>query len=288
LTASVCVALAVAVPAFAQGKGGGNKKPPKAAAPPSTSALSSPSNAVSIEQASGIQPVAPASPFAWLDDASIVDPGSVWVGVSMLRWYGPGFSETIAPVVDAAVGLTPRLQLGASVPRVAGGLGTTFFGAKIAVLSDEVRNLYVAVSPTLEVMGGAVMDSVPGGPSRTQWGLPVSVHFDGEGMRIYASSGYFSPGIWFAGAGLGKSVSDRVGISGSFSQAWTTVGASDVPLAVAPRRNELSGGASYELGPNVAVFGSIGRTIGTTAENGAGTTIGFGVSITAAPGTPTR
>ena len=84
-----------------------------------------------------------------------MESGNVWVGVSMARWQGSGLSQTIVPVVDTAIGLTPRVQLGASVPRVAGGLGTMFFSTKVAVFSDDVRALKVAVGPTLEVLTDA-------------------------------------------------------------------------------------------------------------------------------------
>ena len=288
MAVSACLALAVADPSFAQGKGGG-KKPPKSAAPsPSTSALSSPINAAPAVQTGGEASLGAASPFAWLDDASLIDSGSVWIGVSMLQWYGGGLTETMVPVIDAAVGLTPRVQLGVSIPRVPGGVGTTFFSGKVGLLTDNAHNVQVAVTPTLEVAGGAVLNSLPAGQSRTQWGLPVSVHADRENLRVYGSSGYFSPGIWYAGAGIARAVGDRVGVSGSFSRAWTTSSGSDLSVASAPLRNELSGGASYGLRPNIAVFGSIGRTIGTSIEDGAGTTLSFGVSVSAAPKLPTN
>ena len=35
--------------------------------------------------------------------------------------------------------------------------------------------------------------------------------------------------------------------------------------------------------PNISLFGSLGRTIGVAAEDGAGTTLSFGVSLTAGP-----
>lgn len=276
MMAGALVALAIAVPSHAQGKGGGKKPGKGPTQPPGTSALSD----------LGADPdVATTTPFAWLDDASVMAPGSVWVGVSMVRWQGSGLSQTIAPVVDAALGLTPRVQLGASVPRVAGGLGTTFFSAKIAVLNDDEGSLKVAVGPTLEILDGA-----PVGQRRAQWGFPVSVQFDRESARIYGSSGYFSPGIWYAGAGLGSPVGDRVGVSMSFSHAWATspAPAAGIPGVAGPRRNEISGGASYDLKPNIAVFGSISRTIGLAAQDGAGTTFGFGLSLSTAPALFTR
>ena len=101
--------------------------------------------------------------------------------------------RTEAFVVDTAIGLTPRVQLGASVPRVAGGLGTMFFSTKVAVFSDDVRALKVAVGPTLEILTEARLP----GQRRAEWGVPVSAQIDRGSSRIYGGTGYFSPGIWF-------------------------------------------------------------------------------------------
>jgi hypothetical protein len=275
--AGVLVALAVAVPSYAQGKSGGKKPGKGPTLPPS-------SGTVSVQPTTSAV-LATTTPFAWLDDASVMEPGNVWIGVSMARWQGAGLSQTSVPVVDTAIGLAPRVQVGASVPRVAGGLGTMFFTAKVAVFSNDERALTVAVGPTLEVLNGATLP----GQGRVEWGLPVSAQLDRGNSRIYTGTGYFSPGSWFAGAGIGRTVSDRIGVSASFSHAWATA---PEPLGVAsaagPRRNELSGGASYNLKPNVAVFGSISRTLGVAAEEGAGTTLGFGLSLSAGAAAFTR
>jgi hypothetical protein len=276
--AGALVALAIAVPSQAQGNSGGKKPDKGPTRPPS-------SGTVSPQATSGGAVLATMTPFAWLDDASVMESGSVWIAVSMARWQGSGLSQTNVPVVDTAIGLTPRVQLGASVPRVAGGLGPMFFSTKIAVFSDDVRALKLAVGPTLEVL----TDATPG-QGRVEWGVPVSAQVDRGSSRIYASTGYFSPGIWYAGAGIGRAVGDRIGISTSFSHAWTTSPASSagMPNLARPRRNELSGGASYDLKSNIAVFGSISRTLGVAAEEGAGTTLGFGLSWSAAPTAVTR
>lgn len=265
----VLVTLAVALPAAAQGKSG--KSHGKPAAPPPTSTT------LPATLTGGTT-----APFAWMDDANLMEAGTVWLGTSMVQWHGGGASEVVVPVFDASIGLTPRVQLGASVPRVAGGLGTTFFSAKIGMVNDEARGLKVAVGPTLEILNQAAMLSGPAGLARTQWGLPVSVEIDREAGRIYGSSGYFSPGVWYAGAGIGRPVGNRAGVSMSFSRAWTTQ-ASATPSIAGPRRHDLSGGASVDVTPNIAVFGSVARTIATSTENGAGTTISFGLSLSAGP-----
>jgi hypothetical protein len=287
---SAVVTLAIASPSYAQGKSGG-KKPGKGPTRPPGSGTVSPqpaggaSGSQSAAGAGGIG-VATTTPFAWLDDASVMESGNVWVGVSMARWQGSGLSQTMVPVVDTAIGLTSRVQLGASVPRVAGGLGTMFFTTKVAVFSDEARALQVAVGPTLEILTEAMLP----GQRRMEWGVPVSAQIDRGSSRFYGGTGYFSPGIWYAGAGIGRAVTDRIGVSASLSHAWATAPASStgIPSLAQPRRNELSGGASYDLKPNVALFGSISRTLGVAAEDGAGTTLGFGLSWSAAPTAVTR
>ena len=271
LMASVFLTLAIALPAAAQGKGNGHGKPP-AAPPPTTTNL----------PASVTGGTAPTVPFAWMDDASLMAPRTVWLGVSMVQWHGGGANEVVVPVVDASIGLTPRVQVGASIPRVAVGLGTTFVNAKIGIVNNDTHGVKLAVGPTVEILNEA---SAPAGQSRVQWGLPVSVEFDRQAGRFYGSSGYFSPGVRYAGVGIGKSLSNRLDLSMSFSHAWTSeaTAAAATPGIAGPHRNDLSGGASFDLTPNIAVFGSIGRTIATAAEHGAGTTLTIGVSASAGP-----
>jgi hypothetical protein len=91
--------------------------------------------------------------------------------------------------------------------------------------------------------------------------LPVSVEIDRKAERIYGSSGYFSPGVWYAGAGIGKPVTNRLGVSMSFSHARTSH-ATSTPGTVGRRRSDLSGGASFDVTPNISVFGSVGRNFG--------------------------
>jgi hypothetical protein len=218
-----------------------------------------------------------------MDDASVMAPGSVWLDASMVRWQGPGVSETIAPIIDVAFGVAPGVQVGASLPRVSGGFGTTFFSAKLSIIDDDARTLKVAIGPTLEILDGATMAAAPVGRSRAQWGVPVSFQVDHRGSRVYGSSGYFSPGIWYAGAGIGRPVSDRIGVSASFSHAWATSPtlSSGVPGITAASRNEISGSISCDLNPNIAAFASVGRTLGVAAQEGGGTTLGFGLSVSA-------
>ena len=273
VAASVIVALAVACPAYAQGNSQAHKKNPR----PSRDPL--PSAAVGIATG-GV------SPFAWLDDASLLEPGSISVAVSTVRWQGSDTVEVVVPVVDVAIGLAERVHLTASVPRVpgsaggveAGGeIGTSFFGVKIGMFDDPKRGVKLSVSPTLEMLGSGVLQSIEPGASRLQFGLPVSAELDRGALRLFAGGGYFSGGVWFSGLGAGIRVNPKVFFSGSVSRAWRRAGLPEVPSD--RDRNEVSGSAAYAVTPHVSVFGSLGRTIATLDENGAGTTLGCGLSL---------
>ena len=272
VTAGAVLALAVAVPLYAQGQSNGKGNSHKSS-PPSSSPLPSP--------VTGPAASVPA-PVAWIDDASLLAPGWMAVTVSSTRWSGTDLSEVNFPVVDTSVGLTPRLQIGASVPHIVGGadgtpvggVGTSYITSKIAVLTGA-SEIKLAVSPLLQILGDAAVQSLVAGDGRVQFGLPVSVELAQGPARVFASTGFFSRGIWFAGGGVSVQATPKVGASLSFTRSWSN----DSATGVSADRRELSGGASYLVKPQVAVFGALGRTIGTTDESGAGTTVSGGVSV---------
>jgi hypothetical protein len=107
---------------------------------------------------------------------------------------------------------------------------------------------------------------------RTQFGLPVSAEFTQSSARLFASTGFFSHGVWFAGGGAGFQVTPKVGTSLSFTRSWATGGTE----AISRDQQELSGGVSYLVKSQAAVYAALGRTIATTDDNGAGTTISAG------------
>src|SRR4026207_296122 len=109
--ASVMLALAVSIPAWAQGRSQQHKKNP---APPSRSDLAAPAGVSRPATA-----VAGPAPLAWVDDASLREAGSVSIALSVARWQGGGISEVDVPVIDAAIGLAPRVPPTVNVP--AGG-----------------------------------------------------------------------------------------------------------------------------------------------------------------------
>jgi hypothetical protein len=275
--ASASMALALSVPVHAQGHGngngnGGNSQGHKST-PPSSLPLFNPSTGVASA----------AVPAAWLDDASLLAPGTAALTLGLNRWAGADLSEVDVPIVSAGIGLAPRFQIGASVPRVVGsadstgpvgGIGTTDISGKIALLTgtDGVK---LAVSPVLQILGTGAVQTLAPAQSRMEVGLPVSLEVAQGPARIFASAGVFSGGAWFAGGGTAMQATPRVGLSIAFTRAW----ANDSTTGIMGDRREVSGSVSYFVRPQIAVYGSIGQTIATTDANGAGTTVGAGVTF---------
>jgi hypothetical protein len=274
VTACAIVALAVTVPVHAQGKG----RAPKST-PPSSSTLPNPTISAAA--------VAGTVPFAWIDDASILTPGNVAISLSTFWWQGTDVSEVDLPVIGMAFGLTDRLQIGATVPRVMGsdasgivaGFGTSFVSAKISVLNGARSPVKLAVAPTLEILGDNATQALTPGEGRARVGVPVSLEVDRGVARVFGSAGYFSGGGWFVGGGVGGQVTRRVTVSAALSRAWIT----DASGAISHDRREISAAAGYAVTPRVSLFGSLGQSIATADADGAGTTVSGGVLVLLIP-----
>ena len=272
IAASAITALAVASPVFADGKNQDHKK----STAPSRNDLA---------PAAPVSAVSGASPLAWIDDATVLAPGTMSFSISAMRWQNGDATEVDVPIADAAFGLTRRVQLSASVPRVvdgadaAGGMGTSFFSAKVALYNDRRRGFKVAAAPTLQIVGEGVAASLGPDQGRARFGLPASAEIVDGPIRLYGGGGYFSPGLWFTGAAIAAQAAEKTFVSVGFSRAWRRSDLPDVSISDRDRK-EISGGAAYVLIPGVTIFGSIGRTINTLPENGAGTSIAGGASFT--------
>jgi hypothetical protein len=279
IAASAFMALAAASPVMAQGGTGGRGTTSGGTRGTAPSRSTLPNSVLTTSSV--------ASPFAWLDDGRILPPATVTVAVSTLRWQGTDISEVDAPVTSIAAGVAPRVQVGASIPHIVGGteptgavggLGSLYFYGKVGLLGGE-SPIKLAVSPTIEVLSEGAAQSLAATESRAQFGLPVSFEFDAGSTRDYAGAGFFTRGVRFAGGGVATQVARRVGISVSLSHSWTT---SDLAGVVADR-TEVTGSAAVSIAPNVSLFGSIGQTVATTDQNGAGTTVSAGISVLLTP-----
>ena len=268
-----------------QGRGQGQGKTPGQGQPsnPPPSRNDLPTPAV-VQSAAGV------TPFAWIDDATLLEPRTVSIAMSIVRWSGSGVSEVDAPVIDVAVGVSRRVHVTATVPRVvgsddpvgaAGGTGTSYIGAKVALVDPAKHRIKLTLSPMIEVLSRGVVETSEDG-RRLHIGVPASAEIDSGRARLYAGTGFFSRGIWFAGAGAGLRATDKLFVSIGYNRSWRTSAVLDTLIA-SRARTEVTGGLAYATAPNISLFGSMGRTIRTPDENGAGRTISGGVAFSFTP-----
>jgi hypothetical protein len=222
---------------------------------------------------------------SWLDDATVLDPGSGFVSVGLGVWQSPEYREIDLPTIDSGFAVNRRLQVGMTIPyyhaSVAGvpaahGFGDVYLNAKVQLRAPGAAQTGVSMIPMLEILSVAPVD----GGSRVQWALPVSVERQMSGWRLMASGGYFSRGALFGAAALEFALSDRAWLTGSLSHSYSTHH-DDLSAALGfhKARTDVSGGLTYALRPDVAVYGTLGRTISAQDANSASLIASAGISF---------
>lgn len=270
-------------PAFAQGRSdsapGQTKDKAKASTPSASASRASQSGLASpiTATASTSAPAASANSFvyygSWLDDASMVAPKEVWIGLATGYWRGNSNRQIDAPVVSAAVGITPRVQAGGSASfyhfRDAEGISENGFGSFSLygkfLIADPLRApnaLGVAVTPLLEFS--------PGSEAPVGWALPVNLETRRGDARIYGSAGYFSRGSVFASIAADIPVSSRVFINGTFGQSYARAGTHQTSLGV---------GASLGLTATSGLFVGLGHTLMPSDIGPGGVSLAGGMSF---------
>jgi len=239
----------------------------------SQSGLGSPVTATTSTSAPAASANAIAYYGSWLDDASIVAPGDVWVGLATGYWRGDSNRQIDAPVASAAVGITPRLQAGGSASfyhfRDAEGISENGFGSFSLygkfLIADPLRApnaVGVAVTPLLEFS--------PGSDAPVGWALPVNIEARRGDVRVYGSGGYFSRGSVFGTIAADVPVSSRVFINGTFGQSYARAGTHQTSLGI---------GASMGLTDTSGLFVGIGKTVMPSAVGPGGVSIAGGMSF---------
>jgi hypothetical protein len=221
----------------------------------------------------------------WLDDASVATPGGGWATLSIASYSTDLFHEVDAPVADAGVGLTRRVQAGFSVPvyNVAPtggtnvhGVGDVYLHGKIQLRDPEwsLDGIGYAIVPIVEVTRTPVA-----GESKVNWAVPMTVEMRFAQWRWYASGGYFSRGSLFGAAAIERPITTRLTLTGTFSDSFATKMLPNEPANLPRSRADISGGASYSMGPSWILFGSIGRTISAHEATSTNLAVSGGVSL---------
>jgi hypothetical protein len=275
-------------PLFAQRRGGlppGQAK--RAQQVPNTSGLVSSAAAPDTVAASVPSGVRVRTLGGWLDDASALAPGETWLALSVTRWKMPIATGTDAPVVDASMGLSPRIQASITVPyfrvtdRDGGyfrGIGDVYLGTKIVLRDAATHTFGMSVGPTLELL--STTSTTGTGLNRVNWILPFNVERRFSIGRVYASTGYFTRGVFFTSGAFEYAASDRLVVSAAGTHAYATDDeAVSEQIGLGRRRIDVSGTAAYTVTPALVVFGSLGRTIWGLDDDSTRLLASIGLSI---------
>jgi hypothetical protein len=210
---------------------------------------------------------------AWLDDSSIVAPRSGWAGFSVGYYKSPFGRQLDVPSADVGYGLTPRVQVGFSMPyyrasyggAAAAGLGDAYVNAKVNVVdaTKSSRRFGLAVVPVLEILSG-----MPDGAGRYSWGLPVSAEIQQGPVRLYGAGGYFSRGAVFASGAVEWTSSRGYAVTGTLTRGYSLAAdpLSDA-LGLNRQRVDASASVSRALTSAIAAYGGVGRTLSRTDAN---------------------
>ena len=260
-------------PANAQGRSDTAPGKTKDKSRASQSGLASPVTAATPTSVPAASANAVAYYGSWLDDASLVAPGEIWVGLATGYWRGDSNRQIDAPVVSAAVGITPRLQAGGSTSfyhfRAADGVSENGVGSFSLygkfLVADPLRGpnaVGVAVTPLLELS--------PGTDAPVGWALPVNLETRRGDVRLYGSAGYFSRGSVFGTVGADLPITSVVAISGTFGLSYARTGTHQTSFGI---------GASMGLTPTSGLFVGVGHTMMPVASGAGGMSLAGGVSF---------
>jgi hypothetical protein len=210
---------------------------------------------------------------SWLDDASIVSPGDVWIALATGYWRGDSNRQFDVPVVSAAVGITSRFQAGGSASfyhfrdpdgLTESGAGTFSAYGKFQLL-DPMRAenaIGIAITPLIELS--------PGSSERFGWALPVNIETQRGNLRVYGSAGYFSRGSVFGTIGADIPVGSRFALSANVGQSYASAGS-----------HQTSFGAGFSVGltPKSGAYVGIGQTFMPAAIGPSGVSLAGGISF---------
>jgi len=269
------LAIAVLVmgsPASAQGNGKKGsppgQSPPPAADPVTSSPATSESHAIYVG--------------SWLDDASVIQQGSVWVAISTGYWRSGLARQVDFPVLDMTVGTGRRMNIGASMPiyhfddgtgNAQSGVGETLLYGKVRLRDASKANgrLGVAIAPVVEIASEASQG--------LSFGVPVSLEVRGDSYRVYGSGGFFTRGALFGSGAIERTVSRRVTLTGTIGHSFSTASDPSGDPVDGRHRTDLGIGASISVTPAAAVFGAIGHSFSSGTSMAGGTWLAGGLSF---------
>ncbi len=283
------VFIGLALPGLAEAQGKGRPKAPRGPEP-TTTTPTSPSTSSSLTTAT-TTPVSTAVPVstyrqfgAWLDDASAAGRGEGYTSIGVGHWRMLGTTQTNLPMIGVGMGVTDRMQVGASVPFYrasyaggsASGMDDVYLSGKYTIVDPTLTlsEFGVAISPTMEVLSAGSPDG------RVHFAIPVSMELRRQPFRVYGSAGLFTRGSFFSGAALEWSTPAGIVLSGALTQSYSLKDDAVLDsMGIGRQRMDLSFGVAHSLGTMAAGFVNVGRSLTSVEEGGTSLALSGGISF---------
>ena len=221
---------------------------------------------------------------AWLDDASAAGAGEGYTSIGVGHWRMLGSTQTNLPMLGVGVGVTDRMQVGASVPFYrasyeggsASGMDDLYLSAKYTLVDPTLTlsEFGLAISPTMEVLSAGSPDG------RVHFAVPVSVELRRQPFRVYGSAGLFTRGSFFSGAALEWSAPGGMALTGSLTQSYSLKDDAVLDsIGIGSQRTDVSFGVAFPLGTMAATFVNVGRSLTSVEEGGTSLALSGGISF---------
>jgi hypothetical protein len=277
----------LALPGLVEAQGKGRPKAPRESSPTTTTPTSSSASSSTIltSTTSAAVPISTYRQFgAWLDDASAAGPGEGYTSIGVGHWRMLGSTQTNLPMLGAGVGVTDRMQVGASVPFYrasyeggsASGMDDVYLSAKYTLVDPTLTlsEFGLAISPTMEVLSAGSPDG------RVHFAVPVSVELRRQPFRVYGSAGLFTRGSFFSGAALEWGAPGGMALTGSLTQSYSLKDDAALDsMGIGRQRTDVSFGLAYPLGTMAATFVNVGRSLTSVEEGGTSLALSGGISL---------
>ncbi|HTL43841.1 MAG TPA: hypothetical protein VL262_05835 [Vicinamibacterales bacterium] len=211
-------------------------------------------------------------------------PGQGFVTLGFGLYRTSIYREMDLPTLDSGFAVTRRVQVGMSVPYAyagaAGdprvdGFGDAYLNTKLQLRAPGIGRTGFSITPMMEVLSVA-----PPSGGRAHWALPVSVERQGSNWRGMATGGYFSRGSAFGAGAVEHAIWKRASATRSLSYSYS-LRRDDLSARLGLQRApaDASGGVTYQGRPDVAVFGTAGRTVSAHDDNSASLIVSAVVSF---------
>lgn len=282
------ILIGLAFPGLADAQGKGRPKAPRGSSP-TTTTPTSPSASSTETSTTTLAPAAvPISTYrqfgAWLDDASASGRGEGYTSIGVGHWRMLGSTQTNLPMVGVGIGVTDRLQIGASVPFYrasyeggsASGMDDVYLSGKYTLVDPALTlsEFGLAISPTMEVLSAGSPDG------RVHFAIPVSVELRRQPFRVYGSAGLFTRGSFFSGAALEWSSPVGMVLSGALTQSYSLKDDAVLDsMGIGRQRMDVSLGVARQFGTMAAAFVNVGRSLTSVDEGGTSLALSGGISF---------